>query len=326
MESYYTWAIVSPQQWTEAEHIRPTYPVKNAAQQSWVSAIGSIHEQTFDGRYAYLYYYEFDLIAPISISITRKKGDLHLLYPLQNEGMSWSYQCKSGDISLVLEQESFYIYTPKGHYDLQVPTGRHILIGFIIDAGLIRSPASRAYTFVVPLVEAKRGKAKAPMQSASFPIGPLTRRALKNIYGLLNPKELTNEYELLRFVIYLIQLSRFKLLLAAEKEQLNQPKELIRHARELLEVNIQTFGARALLSDIAELLKVPVGTLSRAHKQYYHTSFLKYRNELLVKHVIKTIKAHDRMIEAAINSGFAGIPEMNRFLKGQTGQSSRFFK
>lgn len=326
MESYYTWTIVSPHNWISTDHILPTHPIKNAAQQSWASAIGNIHEQTFDGRYVYLYYYEFELTEAININITRKKGDLHLLYPLANAGMVLSYQSESDDISIALQQEGLFIYTPKGHYNLYIPPGHHILIGFIIDAGLIRKPASRAYAYIVPLVEAKRNKAKAPLCSSSFPIGPLTRRALQHIYGLLNPKALTNEYELLRLVIYLIELSRLKLLLAEEREQLNQPKELIRHARELLQVNIQIFGARALLSDIANTLRVPIGTLSRAHQQYYFTSFLKYRNELLVKHVVKTIKAHDRMLEAAINSGFAGIPEMNRFLKGQTGHSSRFFR
>lgn len=184
MEPYYTWAIVSPHHWTAAEHIRPTYPVKNAVQQSWTSVIGNIHEQTFDGRYAYLYYYEFELSTPISINIARKKGDLHLLYPLQNEGMELSYQSESDDIPIELQQEGLFIYTPKGHYNLRIPPGHHILIGFIIDAGLIRKPASRAYAHIVPLVDAKRSKGKAPLCSASFPIGPLTRRALQHIYGL----------------------------------------------------------------------------------------------------------------------------------------------
>lgn len=326
MKPYYTWKIISPHTWTKTDEVHPTHPIKNSEQNGWASTIGSICQQTFDARYTYLYYYEFDLKEPISILIKRKKGDVQLLYPLQNEGMDLRFCHETGDVPLRIHEEGSYIYSPKGQYKLDIAAGKHILIGFIVDAGLIREPASRAYEFIVPLVEAKRSKAKEPLCSASFPIGPLTRKALDNIFRLLNPKELSNEYELLRFVIYLIQLSRLKLLLAEESKQMSRPEKMILYARELLEASIRTLGAQALISDVADSLEVPLPRLSRAHKKQYNMSFLQYRNDLLVAYVIKAIKAHDKMIEAALYCGFAGAAEMNRFLKGQTGQSSGFFK
>lgn len=326
MKPYYNWKILSSQPWVKTAKIHPTHPIKNSEQTGWISPTGSICQQTFDGRYAYLYYYEYDLKEPITIAIQRKKGDLHLLYPLQNEGMDLCFCQESGDIPLEIHQEGSYIYSPRGHYKLDVAAGKHILIGFIIDAGLIRKPASRAYEFIVPLVEAKRSKAKEPLYSASFAIGPLTRRALDNIYGLLNPKELTNEFELLRLVIYLIQLSRLKLLLVEEREQMQEPDRLILHARSLLKASIKTFGAKVLLSDIAESLEVSLDKLSLIHKQYYQCNLQQYRNDLLLKQVIRAIKTYDRMIEAALYCGFAGIPEMSRFVKKQTGHPPSYFR
>lgn len=326
MRPYYNWKIESDHTWTKTKDIQPTYVIKNSKPRGWRSKAGTIYQQTFDGRYAYLYYYEFDLNEPVELAIQRKKGDLHLLYPLQNEGLELSFCHQSGDIPLQIQHEGNYTYSPKGNYKLNIAAGKHILIGFIIDAGVVRPPASRAYDFITPLNEAKRSKSPLPLQSASFKIGPLTMKILHNLFQNLRPREIRNEAQFLSYIIYLIELSRLKLMHAAEREQMHQPNKLIQHARKLLKVSIQSFGAKAILSDIAESLEIPLWRLSHAHQEYYKTSFLKYRNELLLKYVIQHIQAHDKMIEAALNCGFAGIAEMNRFLRSQTGQSSRFYK
>lgn len=310
----------------DAEHIKPTHPIKNTTLKGWQSKAGTIIQQTFDARYGLLYYYEFSVLEPFTITFIRKKGDINLLYPLQYAGVQLDFKTEASCVPIPIDQEAFYLYSPKGEYEIRLPVGHHIIVGFIIDAGVVRPPASRAYDFITPLNEAKRSKSPLPLQSPSFKIGPLTMKILHNLFQSLRPREIRNEAQFLSYIIYLIELSRLKLMHAAEKEQIHQPNKLIQHARKLLKLSIQSSGAKALLSDIAESLEIPLWRLSHAHQKYYKTSFLTYRNELLLKYVIQHIQAHDKMIEAALNCGFAGIAEMNRFLKRQTGKSSGFYK
>ncbi|TDQ79094.1 AraC-like DNA-binding protein [Sphingobacterium yanglingense] len=321
MERYYKWNVRTDIAWHKTDDVAPSYPIKNAACLALQSELGSIIEQTFDGRYVYLYYYEIEALSPFTIQIKSSKGDCHLLYHLTEIPLQLIMVNKPDSEGIRFEGQAQIDYISKGKYYIDFPPGRHIITGLVFDIGIIRPPDTRSYAFILPVQEAWRNKARAPLCGPAFRIGPLTRKALCTLFGRLVAK-LETEYILVRFITYLIKLSRMKLL----QQEVHTPEQKIRFARQLMKVQISQVGAKAQIGEVASSMGEHPDALGRLHQRYYGHSFLQYRNDVLLKYVIYAIKEHDKLLEAALEAGFAGLSELTKFVKTQTGKAPGYFK
>jgi hypothetical protein len=59
MERSYDFTLPQEYQLAGQSKHELSYSIRNAQERHWISPYNCISEQTFDGRYGYLYYYEF---------------------------------------------------------------------------------------------------------------------------------------------------------------------------------------------------------------------------------------------------------------------------
>lgn len=319
MERSYDFTLPEEYQRAELPKYELSYPIRNAQERHWISPDNCISEQTFDGRYGYLYYYEFWMEKEEIITVYTTLGDLHLTYSLQSS--SPIRQCHEihNFVMDFIEGRGAYLYLAKGEYRLTIPQGHHILVGFILDAGLFRPPANRHFNFLQQLVNAKKEQSLRSDKSVTFRAGEVTKRQLQLLFSKINPNILDNEYMLLKHLIFLIQLSRFKLL------TYNQER-LIDQARNLLRIMILHQGATVRLSDIAEVVLVSREHINAEHKKHYGNRFHDYRNQLLLEHIASIIVGNEKLATTAEECGFSSINELNKFIKNQTGLTALTFK
>ncbi|KKO89697.1 hypothetical protein AAW12_19035 [Sphingobacterium sp. Ag1] len=298
---------------------RLTYPIRNAQERHWVSPTNCISEQIFDGRYGYLYYYEFWMERQETIPVYTAQGDLHLTYPLLSGSPLQQYHCTQDFAMDFVEGRGAYLYLAKGEYQLRVPKGHHILVGFILDAGLFRPPSNRHFSFLQHLVSAKKERSPRSDTSITFAVDEVTKRHLQLLFSKINPHILDNEHTLLKHLIFLIQLSRFKLHTDHQERPIDQ-------ARNLLEIMIVHQGAKARLSDIAEVLLKSRDHINEEHKKQYDCTFHDYRNQLLLALIASVIVGNDKLATTAEECGFSSINELHKFVKSQTGLTPLTFK
>lgn len=298
-----------------------SYSIRNAKEMHWQSARNQISEQTFDGRYAYLYYYEYWISEAMELPVEIIMHDLHLIYPLSNEVRIFGKRIDQEFTFELSPAEGAYFYLATGRYQLQLPVGHHILVGFVIDAGMFRPPAIQHFPFLKNLVQAKKEGAPMTLKSADFRVGPITIKYLCILFSILNPNTLNNEHILLKHLIFLVDLSRFKLLHAP-----NSAQPLAKQIRQLLEIMILQRGAQALIKEIAEVFLTAPEQLSREYQKFHRLSIQDDRNKLLLEHIQQRIVEHDKLGTTAHEVGFSGPSEMNRFIRKMTGLTSSQFK
>ncbi|WP_286778652.1 MULTISPECIES: helix-turn-helix transcriptional regulator [Sphingobacterium] len=296
-----------------------TYPIRNAQERHWTNQQNSISELTFDGRYGYLYCYEFWMEREENIPVYTSMGDLHLVYPLLSNSPLLQIHSAQDFVIDFVEGRGAYLYLAKGEYSLKIPKGHHIMVGFILDAGLFRPPANRHFSFLQDLIIAKKAQSKRSITSVTFRVGEITKRQLKLLFSRINPNILDNEHLILKHIIFLIQLSRFKL-------RDDGHEMLIDRARNLLQLMILHQGAKARLCDIAEVLIVTRHHLNEEHKKHYGCKFISYRHQVLLDHIASIIVSNDKLLATAEECGFSSTTEMNAFIKKQTGLTSLNFK
>lgn len=321
MERSYDFTL--PQDYKLVDSLKHTvaYPIRNAQVRNWESRNNCICEQTFDGRYGYLYYYEFWMDYEETIPIFTEFGDLHLNYTLLSDIPLKQMHHGQDFVMDFVEERGVYLYLAKGEYSLTVPKGHHILVGFILDAGIFRPPANRNFDFLHHLVIAKKEQSSKSANSITFRVGDITKKQLCLLFSKLNPNILDNEHMLLKHLIFLIQLSRFKVL--KEKQTY---LSLIDQARYLLEINILHQGAKAKLSDIAHILSVSRNYLNKEHKKNYGCKFHDYRNQILLEHIATVIVGNEKLATTAEECGFSTVSEMNNFIKKRTNLTALNFK
>ncbi|WP_454881498.1 helix-turn-helix domain-containing protein [Sphingobacterium detergens] len=319
MERSYDFTL--PQEYQLA--VRPKhelgYSIRNAQERHWVSPYNCICEQTFDGRYGYLYYYEFWMAEEETIPVYTALGDLHLTYCLQSASPIRQHHYTQDFVIDFFEGRGAYLYLAKGEYSITVPKGHHILVGFILDAGLFRPPANRHFNFLQHLVIARKEQSSRADKSVTFRVGEVTRRQLQQLFGKINPNILDNEHMLLKHLIFLIQLSRFKLLGDHQEKLADQ-------ARNLLQITILHQGAKTRLSDIAKVLLVSRDHINAEHKKHYGCKFHDYRNQLLLDLVASIIVGNEKLATTAEECGFSSINELNKFVKRRIGLTAFTFK
>lgn len=298
---------------------RPVYPIRNAHVQHWQSVHNCISEQVFDGRYGYLYYYEFWMENDETISVYTALGDLHLTYPLLSDSPLKQSHCGQDFVTEFVEGRGAYLYLAKGEYRLTVPKGHHILVGFILDAGLFRPPANRHFSFLQHLVQAKKNQSSQSDKSITFRVGDVTKRQLQLLFSKINPNILDNEHMILKQLIFLIQLSRFKI-------SEDGKEKLIDQARNLLQMMVLHQGAQVRLSDIAEVLSKSRDYINEEHKKTYGSTFRDYRNQLLLNHIASIIAGNEKLATTAEECGFSSNTELHKFIKSQTGLTPLAFK
>ncbi|WP_209575099.1 MULTISPECIES: helix-turn-helix domain-containing protein [Sphingobacterium] len=298
---------------------RPVYPIRNAQVQHWQSVHNCICEQTFDGRYGYLYYYEFWMEHEENIPIYTSMGDLHLTYPLLSESPLRQSHYTQNFVTEFVEGRGAYLYLAKGEYRLTVPKGHHILVGFILDAGLFRPPANRHFSFLEHLVQAKKNQSALSGRSVTFHVGDVTIRQLQLLFSKINPNILDNEHMILKQLIFLIQLSRFKI-------SEDGKEKLIDQARNLLQMMVLHQGAQVRLSDIAQVLSKSRDYINEEHKKTYGCTFHAYRNQMLLEYIASIIVGNEKLAITAEECGFSSITELHKFIKTQTGLTPLSFK
>lgn len=313
--------FVLPQEYQSADFTpdRISYPIRNAQVRQWKSYGSCISEQFFDGRYGYLYYYEFWMENDETISVYTALGDLHLTYPLLSASPLKQSHCEQDFVTEFVEGRGAYLYLAKGEYRLTVPKGHHILVGFILDAGLFRPPANRHFSFLEHLVQAKKSQSALSDKSVTFRVGDVTIRQLKLLFSKINPNILDNEHMILKQLIFLIQLSRFKI-------SEDGKEKLIDQARNLLQMMVLHQGAQVRLSDIAQVLSKSRDYINEEHKKTYGCTFHAYRNQMLLEYIASIIVGNEKLATTAEECGFSSVIELNKFIKNQTGLTPGSFK
>ncbi|QQD14258.1 helix-turn-helix domain-containing protein [Sphingobacterium sp. UDSM-2020] len=298
-----------------------TYPMHHAETYYWEHQGNQFVEQTFDGRYAYLYYFEFRISTATTVTCRSHAPDLHLCYPIETGEQPLMMYDELHDIKLILTQNrASYLYLSVTDFQVDLPIGHYIIRGITLDAGLFRPNFTRSFAFVMPLVHAKRNATSISMQSVDFLIGTLTKHELDAIFQNLNPKVLDNEHILIRHQIYLIKLSRLKIMMG--DGSITTPLTIINHVREILSLMIDQYGNKALIGDLAESVQVDRSRIYKLHKEYYRCNLSTYRNELLVERILREYDHfHNNLSGLAYELNFAGLSELNRFFKKMKGQS-----
>ncbi|MGJ1506300.1 MULTISPECIES: helix-turn-helix transcriptional regulator [Sphingobacterium] len=319
MERSFYFALPQEYQAVDQPRQSVSHPIRNANERHWTTKFNSISELTFDGRYGYLYYYEFWMDQEENIPVYTSMGDLHLVYPLLSNSPLRQIHRSQEFVMDFVEGRGAYLYLSKGEYKLKIPKGHHIMVGFILDAGLFRPPANRHFSFLQDLIIAKKAQSKRSINSVTFRVGEITKRQLKLLFSRINPNILDNEHLILKHMIFLIQLSRFKL-------RDDGHEILIDRARNLLQLMILHQGAKVKLSDIAEVLLVTRHHLNDEHKKHYGCKFISYRHQVLLDHIATIIVGNDKLLATAEECGFSSTTEMNAFIKNQTGLTSLNFK
>jgi hypothetical protein len=321
MEKPYKFTLPADYKTTSCPNHTFTFPIHYAQENHWHSAGNQISEQLFDGRFTYLYYYEYWLNEPVSIPVEVTREDLHVIYPLLSEQSIFE---KKEDRDFAFEMSpsiGTYFYLAKGAYQLQLPAGHHLLIGFVIDAGMFREPAIQHFKFLKPLIQAKKELSPYSAKSIDFRVSPTTIKYLRIIFGRLNPHTLNNEHILLKYLIFLINLSRFELL-EDELSDLPVPER----AKQLLAVMITHEGAQSRIKEIAQILHTAPEVLSRAYRQQFNMTMQEERTNLLLALIEQIIVEHEKLIATAEETGFSGHSEMNRFIHNATGMTATQFK
>ncbi len=298
-----------------------SYPIRHAKERHWQSVHNQISEQTFDGRYAYLYAYEYWINESTDLTIEVYMNDLHVIYPLLDEVQICGERLDQAFRFELCPSEGAYFYVAAGHYRLHLPTGHHILVGFVVDAGMFRPPAIQQFSFLKHLVQAKKEGSTTSLKSVGFRVGPITVKYLCILFSILNPNTLNNEHILLKHLIFLIDLSRFKLLVDTDINN-----HLAGRCRQLLEILILQRGAQALIKEVAAVFLTDAQQLSREFHKFYGIRMKDYRNLLLLDYIEQLIVEHDKLGTTAHEVGFSGPSEMNRFIKKMTGLTSALFK
>lgn len=298
-----------------------SHPIRHAQQRHWQSPVNQISEQLFDGRYAFLYYYEAWISDPITVHFDVSMHDLHLTYPLLNgpriEGKRHDHPF---DFAL-LPGQGCYFYLPTGNYTLQLPVGQHILIGFVVDAGMFRPPAIHSFAFIQHLVRAKKEGSPFPLCAVVFRVDPITVKYLLLLFAQLNPNTLDNEQLLLQHLIFLINLSRLNFL-----EEFGPAQHLADRAQQALEQLITHVGAQTQIQEVAQILGTSPANLSREYHRHRGIRIQDERNRLLLLQIEKIILLHDKQATVAYHIGFSGPSELNRFIRKISGMNTSQFK
>lgn len=303
---------------------QPSLLIPHATCRYWQGDELCIFEQYFDGRYTLLYYYEYWLITSAELPLHASQGDIHLVYPFTPNGGIQLLRPNDKNSLQAAEGKGTYLYLAPGVHSLRLDAGHHVMVGFILDAGLFRSPANRSFTFLDELLQAKKNQAPSSLKSTDLRVAEPIHRHLEILFNKLNPYTLDNEHILLQHVVFQINLSRF--LLLEDEGIIKNSAYWVSQARELLRLMIRQQGAKAKLKDVALTLNISLAHLGRLHHRIYECSLLNYRNELLLDLIRNVIFEYEKLATTAEETGFAGLSEMNRFIRGQTGLTAKQFK
>ncbi len=315
MEKTYELLLGPSQDGLPGPHYQCCQQIRHGQYSHWPIATGCIAEQVFDGRYAYLYYYEYWLEHPTTIPIKANKGDLHLIYAMATTGIN-SFSIATSRTYQLSAHQGAYLYLPAGSYSLQFATGHHILVGFIIDTGIFRPPADRRFAFLAPLVQAKKTTTVQDIPPVRFHIAPPVIGYIRLLFERLNPYTLDNEYILLQHLVFLINLTRFRLV---QEDGSDDKQDWAFRTHKLLRRLVAQQGAQARFQDLAQILGLPLPHLRRLYKARYGISLRQYRNQLLLDVIEEVLPLNDKLLQSADQVGFSGVNEMNRFIRNQTG-------
>ncbi|VTR27831.1 AraC family transcriptional regulator [Sphingobacterium thalpophilum] len=321
MERSYQFRLPEDFKGTDRPQMAFSYPIRHAQQLHWQSGHNQISEQVFDGRYVYLYYYEYWIAEAMDIPIDITMPDVHLIYPLFTDEKIYGQRIGHGFTFELSSSRGAFFYLSTGYYKLQLPPGHHILVGFIMDGGMIRPPVIQQFGFIEHLIQAKKNRHSLPLKSVDFRVGPITLKYLQILFGRINPYTLKNEQMLLKHLIFLIDLSRFKL---PDAQDVSLP--LAERARQLLEHMVFQLGARAQIKEVAQILGVTPEQLSRSYQARFGIRPLDHRNQLLLIRIEQLIVEDDKLATTADEAGFSGPSEMNRFIRHMANMTASQFK
>ncbi|WP_165384613.1 AraC family transcriptional regulator [Sphingobacterium corticibacterium] len=292
-------------------------PIRHADTQYYVNRSDWAITQEFDGKHGYLYSYDLYFEQPVNVPAHVDIGDLYVIYVLDGNNDILLRDLSADSVCTHSPQRARYLYIPPGDYQFELTAGRHQVFGFYFDGGIFRDGNERSFHFLHDVIAGYRSQSAKLVHSVDFFIGPQTVRCIQYCCHHLKKGDLDNEAFILRELTRLMQLSKEKVY--NEYEQTSDPELLIHRCRQLLAKEIAYQGNKTQIKLIAPQLRARYEYLNRLHKQFYGEKLSDYRNRLLVKHVETLLIGPFSLWEVALQSGFHGPSELNRFFKRHRG-------
>ncbi|NGM66024.1 AraC family transcriptional regulator [Sphingobacterium sp. SGR-19] len=294
-------------------HIRYADTQYYAKEENWAIA------QEFDGKHGYLFSYDLHLEETVTIPVQVDMGDLYVLYVVEGDNDILVQDVADDLVCTLAPGRARYLYVPPGDYRVELSAGGYQVFGFYFDGGIFRDGNDRSFRFLHEAIAAYRNKATHLVYSIDFLVGPKTLLHIDHLCNNLRKGDLDNEAFVLTELTRLMQLSKEKVF--TEYEQTSDPELLIQRYRQLLAKDIAYEGNKAQIKLIATQLDIRYEYLNRIHKQFHGKNLRDYRNSLLVTHVETLLAGPFSLWEVAIQSGFHGPSELNRFFKKHRGMT-----
>lgn len=298
---------------------KPQLCIRHAEKQHYRKLSDWAITQEFDGKHGYLYGYDLQLEQAMTITVRVDMGDLHVIYVVEGNADILIHDAAANIVCTLTAGRARYLYIPPGDYQVELSRGQHQIFGFYFDGGIFRNGNERSFRFLHEIIAGYRNRSANLLHSIDFPVGPQTLRCIQHCCCNLKKGDLDNEAFVLTELTRLMQLSKEKVF--TEYEQTSDPELLIHRCRQLLAKGIAYQGNKAHIKLIAPQLGARYEYLNRLHKQFYGEKLSDYRNSLLVKHVETLLVGSFSLWEVAIQSGFHGPSELNRFFKKHRGMT-----
>lgn len=301
------------------EQPKPRLNIRHADTQYYAKEGNWAIAQEFDGKHGYLFSYDLHLEEAAVIPVRVDMGDLYVLYVVEGDTDILVRDAADDLVCTLAPGRARYLYVPPGDYQVELSAGGFQVFGFYFDGGIFRDGNERNFRFLHEVIAAYRSQATHLVYSIDFLVGPKTLLHIDHLCNNLRKGDLDNEAFVLTELTRLMQLSKEKVF--TEYEQTSDPELLIHRCRQLLAKGITYQGNKVQIKLIAPQLRARHEYLNRLHKQFYGEKLSDYRNSLLVKHVETLLAGPFSLWEVAIQSGFHGPSELNRFFKKHRGMT-----
>lgn len=294
--------------------------MKCATSSYWQQGTDECIKQEFKGGLGNLYSLELSLAKPIRIPLQVDMRDMHILYVMQADKAITLHTAQNGTLCPIAPERARHLYLPPESYEIELPAGSSHIFGFYYKRFLFRDGNDRSLSFMRALIEADRKQLGTPLYSPDFAIGPRTRIIIRKLCQELRRGKLSNESFIFEQITKLIELSAEKVRLAST--HFNRPEERqVHEARLLLRTYINEEMGLPSLADIAKEIGLRVNTLNHYHQQMYQTTFLAFRNELLISRAKELLQAGFTSKQITYKIGYTTPSSFIRFFTQQVGIS-----
>lgn len=280
-------------------------------------------EQEFDGRYGYLYLYEFRLKDTICCPLRVDIADIHVLYVLSGKDQVCLLDKDFLLICNILPGRARYFHLPIGEYYVSIPKENTEFFGFYFDGQIFRDGNEQPYNFLSDLLQDYRSKAQHATYSIDFQIGPQAQQFITYFIKHLKKEQLDTEHFILEGIIQFLFLAKDDI--NNEYDHISYSEQLAQQAHRLVAWHVEQSGQNFNLSSIAALLNRSQAYINTVHKKHYHETLEAFKNKLVL------VKAKRYLMQGLPVKNTAYLCEFNtpsifcKFFKRMTGQTTSTF-